>query len=131
MAEFAYAYEHKNQPLCYNGDVFTKEAYLNILEKFPKICGVMMGRGVLRDPGLVGKILGEPEPSRDIWKDFLERLHDEFCRVSVNEEKALFKLKEIWCYLRYSFGDTDIWDKRIKRAQSLREYEEAIKQLFE
>lgn len=131
LAEFSYAYEHKTQSLCYNGDVFTKDDYLHILERFPQISGVMIGRGILRDPGLVGRIMGEPEPSKEIWRAFLERLHDDFCRISINEEKALFKLKEIWCYLRYSFADSDIWDKGIKRAQSLREYEEVVKNLFE
>ncbi len=129
LSGFEYAYEHKNQPLCYNGDIFRKEDYIRISEKFPGIQAVMLGRGILADPGLVGRILGDPEPSRDILRAFLDRLHDDFCRVSVNEEKALFKLKEIWCYLRYSFPDSDLWDKSIKRAQNLREYEKAIEHL--
>lgn len=131
MEAFGYACGMKRQPLCYNGDIFEKADYMRLTESFPQVDAVMMGRGILADPGLCGKLLGEPAPSRETWRAFLQRLHDDFCRISVNEEKALFKLKEIWCYLRYSFPGSDVWESGIKRAQSLREYEKMVTCLFE
>lgn len=131
MEAFGYACGKKRQPLCYNGDIFEKADYTRLTESFPQVDAVMMGRGILADPGLCGKLLGEPAPSRETWRAFLQRLHDDFCRISVNEEKALFKLKEIWCYLRYSFPGSDVWESGIKRAQSLREYEKMVTCLFE
>lgn len=131
MDGFAYAYKSSGSSLCYNGDIFRKEDYIRLLERFPRINAVMIGRGILADPGLLGKIRGEAPPTLEIWRAFLERLQEDFCEVSVNEEKALFKLKEIWCYLRYSFPESDVWDSGIKKAQSLRGYEELVEHLLE
>lgn len=131
MEAFGYACERGNMSMCYNGDIFEKEDYMRLIGQFPQVDAVMMGRGILADPGLCGKLMGEPAPSRKIWKEFLQRLQDDFCRVSVNEEKALFKLKEIWCYLRFSFPGSDVWERGIKRAQNLNEYDKMIEYLLE
>ena len=56
---FREAYKRQNMPLIYNGDIFTEEDYKQVALEFPKIDGVMLGRGVLADPGLTGKIRGE------------------------------------------------------------------------
>lgn len=39
--------------------IFTKEDYENISKRFPKIDGVMLGRGVLANPGLLSVIHGQ------------------------------------------------------------------------
>ena len=46
-------------PLIYNGDICTPEDYRKLVTDFPKIDGVMLGRGVLRDPELAEKIRRE------------------------------------------------------------------------
>lgn len=130
MKAFARAYEDKHCPLGYNGDIFTKEDYENIVQEFPQIDSVMLGRGVLADPGLVGKIQGKPEPDMETWKGFLQRLCDDFRRISVDDEKALYKMKELWCYFRFSFPKVDVWNQEIKRAQNIMEYEEAVRRLL-
>ena len=66
-----------------------------MVKRFPKIDGVMLGRGVLANPGLLS-----------------------------------VKLKEIWCYLRYSFPKMDIWNTKIKRCQNLKEYRMAVEELL-
>ena len=128
---FREAYKRQNMPLIYNGDIFTEEDYKQVALEFPKIDGVMLGRGVLADPGLTGKIRGEEPVSMKQWKGFLERLYEEFTRTAVNEEKALFKLKEIWCYLRYSFPEMDVWNESLKRSRTLEEYRNAVETLLE
>lgn len=42
--------------LCYNGDVETEEDAARIAARFPKLDGIMIGRGLLMDPGLVTRI---------------------------------------------------------------------------
>ena len=128
---FAGIYQKNEKPLIYNGDIFTKEDYENISKRFPKIDGVMLGRGVLANPGLLSVIHGQELPSLEVWGAFLERLYQDFTENAVNEEKALFKLKEIWCYLRYSFPKMDIWNTKIKRCQNLKEYKMAVEELLE
>ena len=107
------------------------EDYERILAKLPRIDGVMLGRGVLASPGLLDNIKGNPGPDLKKLKDFLKRLEEDFCRISVNEEKALYKLKELWCYFRYSFPETDVWEKGIKRAESMEEYRRVVEKMLE
>ena len=40
-------------PLCYNGDLYTREQIRNFAERFPGTERLMFGRGFLRDPGLL------------------------------------------------------------------------------
>lgn len=131
MESFARAYRNSRCPVGYNGDIFTEQDGQRIQKEFPDLERVMMGRGVLADPSLTGKLKREPVPDIEKWKGFLEQLHDDFCRISVSEEKALFKLKEIWCYLRFSFPLSDVWENGIKRAENLQQYETAVEHLLE
>lgn len=138
LEAFSAAYQKRKQPLCYNGDIFQVEDFERLVKDFPQIDSVMLGRGLLADPTLAGKIRENMKPEKSVkkqeetwavWNGFLNRILEDYQRVSVNEEKALFKLKEIWCYLRYSFPKSDVWEKKIKRAQCLQDYEDGIKYL--
>ena len=110
---FSRAYEVRKAPLCYNGDIFTVEDLKRIEREFPQITAVMIGRGVLRHPGLTGQ------------------LRDEYVRISINEEKALFKLKEIWSYLRWSFPESNIWDRQMKVAGDLETFFYGMRNLLD
>lgn len=116
---FSRAYEVRKAPLCYNGDIFTVEDLKRIEREFPQITAVMIGRGVLRHPGLTGQLHGKDLPEKSVWEAFAGQLRDEYVRISINEEKALFKLKEIWSYLRWSFPESNIWDRQMKVAGDL------------
>jgi tRNA-dihydrouridine synthase len=130
LEAFSRAYEKRSRPLYYNGDLFEPEDFEVVSRRFPELGGVMLGRGILADPGLCGRIHGEAPPGWDTWKAFHQRLYDDFRRISVNDEKALFKMKELWCYLRFSFPAYDVWNNGIKKAQNLVEYERAVNRLF-
>jgi len=63
MEMFAYALGHTNLPVVYNGDLFSVSDVQRFAERYPAARTVMMGRGVLCDPSLFGKIragLSEP-----------------------------------------------------------------------
>ena len=45
-------YENCSRPMVLNGDIFTAEKIRECAEKFPKLKGVMLGRGLLRNPNL-------------------------------------------------------------------------------
>ena len=45
-------------PVCYNGDIFIVEDYNKLVNSFPEVDKVMLGRGVLANPGLIGDIKG-------------------------------------------------------------------------
>ena len=128
---FSGAYEVRKAPLCYNGDIFTVEDLKRIEREFPQITAVMIGRGVLRHPGLTGQLHGKDLPEKSVWEAFAGQLRDEYVRISINEEKALFKLKEIWSYLRWSFPESNIWDRQMKVAGDLETFLYGMRNLLD
>ena len=128
---FSGAYEVRKAPLCYNGDIFTVEDLKRIEREFPQITAVMIGRGVLRHPGLTGQLHGKDLPEKSVWEAFAGQLRDEYVRISINEEKALFKLKEIWSYLRRSFPESNIWDRQMKVAGDLETFLYGMRNLLD
>ncbi|MBS5605931.1 MAG: tRNA-dihydrouridine synthase family protein, partial [Enterocloster asparagiformis] len=55
---FGYAVKESRAPLCYNGDVFTAEAFRSAAARFPSVGSVMLGRGLLANPALAGGVGG-------------------------------------------------------------------------
>ena len=70
-------------------------------------------------------------PEKSVWEAFAGQLRDEYVRISINEEKALFKLKEIWSYLRRSFPESNIWDRQMKVAGDLETFLYGMRNLLD
>ena len=64
-------------PVIYNGDIFSKEEYESIISKFPNISGLMLGRGLFRNPFLASEIKGEVEFSQEQRVEKLKNFHNE------------------------------------------------------
>lgn len=136
---FAYAAEHTEHVLCYNGDIRSVKDYRRFCGMFRMPERVMLGRGLLANPELAGKIrrLGENgsrliEECMDI--DTLEAFHQEilegYCRVLSGDKNVLYKMIELWCYMGQGFVDSGKYLKKLKKARSVREYELAVKEIF-
>ncbi len=122
---FAYAYQNAKMPLVYNGDINTVEDYERICVAFPGIRAVMIGRGILRNPGLLGEIHGEaPVTDRQI-RDWLTDLCAQNL-AAYTETPTLYKLKEIWSYLQERYPDRKKELKQLFKAKKLYEYENAM-----
>lgn len=59
MEAFAKAEERSSHLLCYNGDVFSVEDYERVTKQFPSVERMMLGRGILMNPGLIDEINGK------------------------------------------------------------------------
>lgn len=46
-------------PICYNGNLLTKQDYELFRSRFPETQYVMLGRGALADPGLIGRLAAQ------------------------------------------------------------------------
>lgn len=135
---FQYTLENSLHPVCYNGDIFCLKDYLEICRLFPTLDRVMLGRGILANPGLMSEIL-EWEESKDFEKAnalrlqpadlavYHQNLYDSYVKELGNEKDAMFKCKEIWYYLA---GDMDALKERnylnIKKAKNPAEYRNAV-----
>ena len=134
MAIFAEGFLHSASPVCYNGDIFTAADEGRLTARFPALDRIMLGRGIAANPGLLYEIqTKEPVAKDKLWQFHQQLYHGykDFFLPTSGERVVLFKMKEIWSYMISGFSDSRQWEKKIKKAQTLRTYEEAVASLFE
>lgn len=129
MESFLEALAKSKNPVVYNGDIFNKEKYQQVMKQMD-VSGVMLGRGVLANPALFGEIRGTEKLSKERLWEFHERLLADYMQEMSGERNVLFKMKELWFYLAWSFTNTEKYEKKIRKAQHLSDYRLVVKQLF-
>ncbi len=128
---YRYAISESSNTLCYNGDIFTLEDYNKLLKDFPEIDNIMIGRGILANPGLMDEIKFNKELNKNVLKNFHDEILEEYTEFFEDEKGALFKMKELWSYMIYIFSDGKAYLKVIRTSQSLTEYKEIVHKLFQ
>lgn len=153
---FAQTMEKSRCPVCYNGDIFTVEDYVALTRQFPNLHAVMLGRGLLRNPGLaeeIGEIVTtsslknppDKDATRHIETDegamnrkeylvklnaFHDELYSEYQKILSGDRNVLFKMKEVWSYLICSFPDMEKQLKKLQKNNSCAEYESWVRLMF-
>ena len=117
--------------VCYNGDIFTVDNYNNLVKEFPKVKKVMLGRGILANPGWIGEIKDATFIDKKVLREFHDEILNNYIELFKEEKNAIFRMKELWGYMIYIFSDNKKYAKKIKKAQKLREYNEAVSSLFQ
>ena len=117
--------------LCYNGDIFTVEDYKKITEVFPNIDKVMLGRGILANPGLMGEIIDNTYVDKNILRDFHDEIFNNYTELLKEDKNAMYRMKELWGYMSHIFTNNKKYYKKIKKAQKAQDYIEAVSSLFE
>ena len=116
-------------PLCYNGDLYTREQIRNFAERFPGTERLMFGRGFLRDPGL---LYNEGKDLKDIFEKFWafhDLVYEGYQEINMGDRNVLFKMKELWSYQVYQFSEPERLFKTFKKVQDCNEYEQMIRNL--
>ena len=103
-------------PVVYNGDIASPADAARILDRFPSVAGIMVGRGLCEHPGLAAQIRGAPPPSRGAVAAFASDLAAEYAASLCGPAPLLGRLKELWGYLHRSFEEGDEGLRRIQRA---------------
>ncbi len=117
-------------PVCYNGDICTVEDYNKITSLFPEVEAIMLGRGLLANPNLISEIKEHRKPDRVRLKDFHDRVYEGYKATLYGDRNILFKMKELWSYMLSGFEEHEKIEKKIKKAERLYQYEEAVSELF-
>ena len=124
---FEYALEHSVNPVCYNGDLCTVEDYERFCERFPTVDRIMIGRGLIGNPGLVHEIqTGEPVRLEEV-SGFMWALKEAY-QECMADNPVLFKMKEIWVYLAELYPQGEQLWKKIKKARRLSDYENIMRE---
>ncbi|MDO4203141.1 MAG: tRNA-dihydrouridine synthase family protein [Selenomonadaceae bacterium] len=147
---FIEALKKAKMPVCYNGDINTVEDYLSLMKLIEdstdcSISGVMMGRGVLRDPALIRKVSAAANnntPASEASEKYgakpeevmglLCRLQEVYTESFSGDIPVLYKMKELWGHLGQGlYKGNDKLLKKIMKSRSLSEYEKYFHQIME
>ena len=105
---------------------YTKEQYEQIQKKYPR-ANIMIGRGFLKKPGLAQEIQqGELVDADRIWA-FEKALREAYKEIMPGIP-ALYKMKEVWSFMRESFPEQDRLWKKIKKSKGMADYENVIRE---
>ena len=125
METFDYAVKNSHNPLCYNGDILTLSQAEALQEKYPEIQSVMIGRGLIADPGML---------SGGTDKAALEGFMNELMAVYEVEfggsRNAIFRLKENWGFLHSRFEGCDKLWKRLRKTTDAAEFKSISAEIF-
>lgn len=127
---YAEAAQNSTNPVCYNGDIFSKKGYLTFTEAFPQTDTVMIGRGLVMNPGLAVLIRSGENTKKETLKRFHDKLYESYREAIPGDRNVLFKMKELWAFLAPLFTDYQKYVKKIKKAERLKAYEDAVEALF-
>ena len=130
MSAFQKAAAEAKMPLCYNGDIFVPEDAVKIAKDFPGVKSMMLGRGIVANPGLVGYIKTGQWATASQVQEFHDSLYTQYRDEMPGLKPTLFKMRELWCYLACMFESPEKPLKAIRKAGSFAEYEAAVKILF-
>lgn len=122
---FALAYHESINPLCYNGDICSKGDIEMLQEYFPNLSSVMIGRGLIANPGMLTEL------RKETLFAFHQEILEEYIRISSGDRNVLFKMKELWFYMITLFDESEKFAKKIKKCERIKDYEEVVRLLFD
>ncbi len=128
---FRQAVNTSKHKLCYNGDLFTVDMYQKFCDTFPEIDRVMFGRGILRNPCLLGQIQQGLEIDCQLIRLFHDDILDGYTEAFSGDKPVLFKMKELWSHMLALFPQGEDYAKRIRKAERINEYKVIAAQLFD
>ena len=110
LTAFARSVDNSPFPVCYNGNVYSLADAEAIAARFPTVESVMIGRGLVADPGM---LTGSTD--RQTLKAFLSELSDTYCIVFESKRNAIYRMKDNWHYLISLFEGSDkLWKEMRK-----------------
>ena len=126
MDMFRHAAKESKNPLCYNGDLFTTDACEKIAAEFPQLEAMMLGRGLVADPGRL--MPGGTDIS--VLEKFFDTLLEEYIILFGGSRNAMFRLKENWGFIHSRFEGCDKLWKQLRKTTDLGEYKRITGEIF-
>ena len=123
---FLYGLSNSKAPVCFNGNLCSKEDILQASKDYPQIDSVMIGRGLIADPGM----LSSSDTARDTLEAFYNDLLEEYLIAFGGSRNAMFRLKENWHYLICKFDGGEKLVKRLRKTTDLNEYKAITGEIF-
>lgn len=131
MDAFNEVYSSIHTPIIYNGDVTSMEQVSYLLERYPGLHGIMMGRGLMARPTLAQECLMGKEMPHEERMSILMQMHEDMLGYCTRKYKVdsqiLLHIHSFWEY-QESQLERKTW-KKIMKAGNMKNYLEAIRKL--
>lgn len=131
MDAFNEVYSSIHIPIIYNGDVTSMEQVSSLLERYPGLHGIMMGRGLMARPTLAQECLMGKEMPHEERMSILMQMHEDMLGYCTRKYKVdsqiLLHIHAFWEY-QESQLERKTW-KKIMKAGNMKNYLEAIRKL--
>ncbi len=125
MEVFRYAVEHSRNPLCYNGNLNHRSDIDAFAASFPSVTSVMIGRGLVADPGL---LCGGTHKER--LRPFVDELCETYAVVFGSKRNAIFRMKENWHFLITLFENSDKHWKALRKTTDYDAFHAITQEIF-
>ncbi len=125
MEMFDYAVKHTANPLCYNGDIRDLSQVEDLQQKYPLLQSVMIGRGLIADPGMLSGGTGKAA-----LESFLQELLAVYEVEFGGSRNAIFRLKENWGFLHDRFEGCDKLWKKLRKTTDAAEFKAITAEIF-
>lgn len=115
---YSYAAANSRNKLIYNGNLCSLEDIDAFAKKYPQTPAVMLGRGLIGDPGMVSP----GGTRREILRRYHDELLDRYLDTFGGSRNAMFRMKEHWSYLLCRFQNSEKLGKRLRKTTDIGEY---------
>ena len=126
--------ENTSHKLYYNGDITSVAKYKEMQERFPSVDHWMIGRGLISDPFLPSMIKNDsanyPKNKMELFSQFHDTLYEGYSQSLSGTTHILLKMHHLWEYFSKTFSNPHKVEKNIRKAKSIRNYEETVKEVF-
>lgn len=126
MPSFEYCSTHSRAPVCYNGDLCSVDDIHLFHQKHPEISSIMLGRGLIGDPGM----LCEGGTDRYKLEAMCETLLEEYTIAFGSSRNAMFRLKDNWRHLICRFEGGEKLYKQLRKTTDLAQYRDITAKIF-
>lgn len=126
MEMFRFAVQNSKNPLCYNGNLNSTDDIALFVQQFPSIQSVMLGRGLIGDPGMLcpGGTTTAP------LEEFTTELLDTYIEAFGSPRNAIFRMKENWGFLLHRFEDSEKLGKTLRKTTDIDQYRAITAQII-
>ena len=153
---FRWAVSESSVPISYNGDIFKIKDYEKLVEEFPDIDSVMIGRGFVGNQRLINQIAAESADGKinldnkvihdkadfahddtldkhdmETLEKFTGRLLRDYISIMDSEVNAMHKMKEVWIYINQFNPGHEKAFKKIKKSRNLTDYQNGVREFFD
>lgn len=126
MEAFEYALQNSRNVLCFNGNLCTASQIAQFRELYPQVNAVMLGRGLIGDPGMLMPGGTDRETLTQFHNELLEAYLSEFSGA----RNAMSRMKEHWRYLLCRFQGSEKLGKQLRKTTDLSQFQTITSQIL-